>query len=318
MIISERNKSTCYLKCDKCGREWQGNYYVMKKRDVHYCPSCAFKKGWKEKFDQKPFLIPKELRPYIIKRLDGISLDKHFPKRKSLKIIIKCSNCGYERQSNSYDVINKNSTLCNSCKQKRKWNNGKNIDKKLRKIKQGFKNTPKRNNPEYRKNMSIKIKKLWKDKEYRDKQLATRKTKEYRKMMSEVIKNSDAWEKSQPQRIKSTKEYWKKKRGGKELHEILPVWNFYKKTVYKFTEKIYKKFEQIINPDNLPRGRGKYHIDHKFSVLEGFKNNIPPYIISHQSNLQMLKEFENIAKDCKCDITMEELFGGVFYSLVAE
>ena len=49
MIISERTKCTCYLKCDKCGKEWQGNYYVMKKRDVHFCPSCAFKKGWKEK-----------------------------------------------------------------------------------------------------------------------------------------------------------------------------------------------------------------------------------------------------------------------------
>lgn len=271
MIISERTKCTCYLKCDKCGKVWQGNYYVMKKRDVHYCPSCAFKKGWKEKFDRKPFLIPTELKPYIIKRLDGISLDEHFPKRKSLKIIIKCSKCGYKRQSNSYDVINKNSTLCNSCKQKMKWNNtGKTKTKKVHNLK-----------------YNLPIDKIWENNEYRDKQLATRKTKEYRKMMSEAMKKSQAWKDTQYLRIEGLKKYWKKIRGGKELHEVLNEWELYRKTIYKMTEQI-------------------------FSILEGFKNNIPPYIISHQSNLQMLDEAENIAKDYKCDITKKELFGGFF------
>lgn len=294
MIISERTKCTCYLKCDKCGKEWQGNYYVMKKRNVHYCPSCAFKKGWKEKFDKKPFLIPIELKPYIIKRLDGKSLEEHFPRRKSLKIIIKCSECGYERQSNSYDVINKNSTLCNSCRQKIKWEN--NESKNIQNIKK----------------YNLSLKQIWENNEYRNKQLAIRKTKEYRDNMSDSMKNSQAWKDTQYLRINGLKKYWKEKRGGKKLHEVLTEWQLYRKTVYKITEIIYKKFKQNINANNLPRGRGKYHLDHKFSILEGFKNNIPPYILAHQSNLQMLKEVENIAKDFRCDITMEELFGGVF------
>lgn len=46
--------------------------------------------------------------------------------------------------------------------------------------------------------------------------------------------------------------------------------------------------------------------------MKGFKNNIPPYVISHEYNLQMLKERDNIVKDFRCDITKEELFGGVF------
>lgn len=297
MIISERTKCTCYLKCDKCGKKWQGNYYIMIKRDVHYCPSCAFKKGWKEKFDKSPFLIPIELRPYIIKRLDGVSLDKHFPRKKSLKIIIKCSNCGYERQSNSYDVINKNSTLCNSCKQKDKWN--KNPKIKIRKLK-------------IRKPHNLSPGNVWENNEYRDKQLATRKTKEYRKMMSETMKKSQAWKDTQYLRTEGLKKYWKKIRGGKELYEILTEWELYRKTVYKLTESVYKKFKQIINPNDLKRGIRKYHIDHKFSVLEGFKNNIPPYIISHYSNLEMLIHNENHSKDCNCSITMNDLFGGFF------
>ena len=158
MIISERHKgkSTCDIKCDKCGKEWRGHYYVMKKRDNHYCPSCAFKKGWKDKFDKNPYSIPEELKPFIIKRVDGKSLN-HLPKRKGIKIIIKCSKCGYERQSNAHDVLVKNSTLCNSCIQKELWNN------------ESFKN----------------------------KQLKIRRTKEYRKKMSESIKNSQAWKDTQ-------------------------------------------------------------------------------------------------------------------------
>ena len=139
-----------------------------------------------------------------------------------------------------------------------------------------------------------------------------RKTKEYRENMREIMQKSQAWKKAQPIRNKALKEYWKRIRGGKELHEVFSEWQLYRKTVYKITEITYRKFKQIINLNNFQRGRGKYHLDHKFSILEGFKNNIPPYVIAHQSNLQMLKESINIAKDYKCDINMMQLFGGVF------
>ena len=63
----------------------------------------------------------------------------------------------------------------------------------------------------------------------------------------------------------------------------------------KLTEKTYRKFINTINPENLLRGRGKYHLDHRYTVMEGFKNNIPPYILSHPYNLQMLEEKDNTA-----------------------
>jgi hypothetical protein len=212
------------------------------------------------------------IRKYIINRVDGISLDEYLPKRKNLKIIIKCSNCGLIRQSNSYDVLTKNSTLCKSCIQKKKWED--NIDFKNKIIEQ-------RNNKEYKLNMSISIKK------------------------------SEKYKRSRYKVDNAIKKYWENVRGCK-FEDIEDIWYVYRRTVYKMTEKNYRKYKNVINPDNLPRGRGKYHIDHKYSVLEGFKNNIPPYIISHCNNLQMLTEFDNISKDFKCDISKERLFKEVF------
>jgi hypothetical protein len=51
----------------------------------------------------------------------------------------------------------------------------------------------------------------------------------------------------------------------------------------------------------------KYHVDHKFSITQGFLNNIPPEIIGSFHNLEMLYHTNNIRKNSKCSITKEEL-----------
>lgn len=53
---------------------------------------------------------------------------------------------------------------------------------------------------------------------------------------------------------------------------------------------------------------GAYHLDHKFSKAEGFKQNIPTYIIGDISNLEMIPATENCIKQDDCSITIEELF----------
>ena len=55
------------------------------------------------------------------------------------------------------------------------------------------------------------------------------------------------------------------------------------------------------------RSKTGYHLDHRFSVYEGFIQNIPPKIIGNISNLQMIPAKENISKATKCSITKEEL-----------
>lgn len=55
------------------------------------------------------------------------------------------------------------------------------------------------------------------------------------------------------------------------------------------------------------RGPKEYHLDHMYSVFEGFKNKIPLEIIGHICNLKMLPYNENTSKGGKCSITLDEL-----------
>ena len=89
--------------------------------------------------------------------------------------------------------------------------------------------------------------------------------------------------------------------------EDLENFENYKKQVRALTAKSYKINKDIINPDNLKIGRGHYHLDHKFSIYEGFKNNISPEVISSLENLEILTENQNCSKQNKCSITLEEL-----------
>lgn len=53
---------------------------------------------------------------------------------------------------------------------------------------------------------------------------------------------------------------------------------------------------------------GAWHIDHKFSIIQGFREKISPFVIGHRENLQMLPWKQNIQKLHRCDISIEELF----------
>lgn len=77
----------------------------------------------------------------------------------------------------------------------------------------------------------------------------------------------------------------------------------YSRVVRTLTETTYNNNKHIINPKNLPRvpagvgkQRGGYQLDHIISVKRGFLNNIPPEIIAHVDNLQMLHWRENMSK----------------------
>ena len=51
-----------------------------------------------------------------------------------------------------------------------------------------------------------------------------------------------------------------------------------------------------------------WHIDHKFSIIQGFREKISPFVIGHYENLQMLPWKQNIQKLHRCDISKEDLF----------
>ncbi len=82
----------------------------------------------------------------------------------------------------------------------------------------------------------------------------------------------------------------------------------YRLAVKSITARSYHDYYYVINPDNLPRSRFEYHVDHIYSVEEGFKNNVPPEIIGHYTNLRMMWHLDNCKKNTKCHITLEQLY----------
>jgi len=83
----------------------------------------------------------------------------------------------------------------------------------------------------------------------------------------------------------------------------------YYRIVRLLTAETYRKYKEKINPNNLPHGRGNsgYQLDHKFSISQGFKHDIPPKIMASLVNLEMLPSHINNSKNYKCSITKEKL-----------
>ena len=74
------------------------------------------------------------------------------------------------------------------------------------------------------------------------------------------------------------------------------------------TERTVKNHSNKIKNIEL-RGKKKgYDLDHKYSVVEGFKNNVDPLIISHYKNLEVVTWKENSNKKSKCSLTLKELY----------
>ena len=81
----------------------------------------------------------------------------------------------------------------------------------------------------------------------------------------------------------------------------------YYNAVKLVTNKNWYEHFYDINPNNLQRSN-KLHLDHIYSIREGFKNNIPAEVIGHWTNLRLIPKIENSSKGAKCHKTIEELF----------
>jgi len=73
----------------------------------------------------------------------------------------------------------------------------------------------------------------------------------------------------------------------------------------------YNNFYKINGEESNLRSRD-LHLDHIYSIAEGFKNNIPTYIIGHWTNLRLIPKIENSSKGAKCHKMQEQLFEDFF------
>ena len=78
---------------------------------------------------------------------------------------------------------------------------------------------------------------------------------------------------------------------------------YYKRVVYKYTRKSVRRNKTLYFGK-----RGEHHLDHKYSIYQGYNENIPPFIIGNKHNLQLLSEKDNLKKGKNCSITKEELY----------
>ena len=84
----------------------------------------------------------------------------------------------------------------------------------------------------------------------------------------------------------------------------------YAKIVWKYTT--ISSREKYTREELKQRGRkkelGHKQLDHRFSIIKGFKSGILPCIIGSKSNISLVPCDYNQSKNSKCDITLEELF----------
>jgi hypothetical protein len=84
----------------------------------------------------------------------------------------------------------------------------------------------------------------------------------------------------------------------------------YYDAVWQFTEQSWKYHFDQINPTRIDRSQNA--LDHIYSIQQGFRDNIPPYIIGHWTNLRIIALRENSLKGMRCDKTQDALFGDFF------
>jgi hypothetical protein len=80
----------------------------------------------------------------------------------------------------------------------------------------------------------------------------------------------------------------------------------YKSIVLYITEKSRKYITEGYKT-GLAGMPGAYHIDHIYSIMNGYKNNVSPLVIGGISNLQMLPWKENLSKHSRSLMSIEEL-----------
>ncbi len=90
--------------------------------------------------------------------------------------------------------------------------------------------------------------------------------------------------------------------------ELLDDFSYYSYIVWKTTKrqeiKLLKNFDKR---GRIDLNKEAYHLDHQYSIREGFLNNIPTYIIGNIENLEMILGRDNCSKQANCSITIEEL-----------
>jgi hypothetical protein len=110
------------------------------------------------------------------------------------------------------------------------------------------------------------------------------------------------------EKIEKTRKTFEEKNLWTKL-ENLDEYRRYRHDVWTHTN--FKDLKSLANYEKrgLAGKEGAYHLDHKYSISMGFINKVPAEMIGSIQNLHFIPWKENISKQNKCSITVEELEG---------
>lgn len=88
----------------------------------------------------------------------------------------------------------------------------------------------------------------------------------------------------------------------------------YKLIVTYLTERLRKNISNGY-VTGLAGQDGAYHIDHVYSIMQGYINKVSPFVIGNIKNLKMIPWEENLEKHSSSNIKLEELLDKIEYTL---
>jgi hypothetical protein len=104
----------------------------------------------------------------------------------------------------------------------------------------------------------------------------------------------------------SKKEFWNGVYDGKDFSAEGLTRLQYTHRAHQYAETQYKRHQHIIDPEGK---RGKHwHLDHIYSLTDGFLNDVPINVISDISNLRLISDKENYKKNKSSHKSLEALY----------
>jgi hypothetical protein len=79
----------------------------------------------------------------------------------------------------------------------------------------------------------------------------------------------------------------------------------YTKLVWRYTNQ--NDLNILENIEKRAHTKEGYHLDHRYSIFQGFKDGIPAKTIGCIKNLEMLPSGQNLSKNKKCSISKTEI-----------
>lgn len=87
----------------------------------------------------------------------------------------------------------------------------------------------------------------------------------------------------------------------------------YKSVVMNLTEKLRKTISKGYTT-GLAGVNGAWHIDHQYSIMDGYTTGVSPFVIGHRENLKMRPWEENLEKHTRSSIRLNDLLSCVGYT----